>query len=189
MSAEDVDGLGLGLLDDGLGVGLLDDGVGVALADDGVLVGLADVGLADDTLGVGLAGVEAAALGLVVLAEVAVSWAAQGLAAAGAALAVPVSNAAARLAGTMINPEITLNAWAVARRLLMDPPSAPWSSSSRVAFAAMMSLSTWETFPTTPIRHLAGLPKDWLGLKAHKTVGDDRLQGRRGNGRRVDSAG
>jgi hypothetical protein len=140
VSAEDVDGLGLGLglLDDGLGVGLLDDGLGVGLADDGLVVGLADdgvgVGLADDTLGVGLAGAEEAALGLaaglVVLADTAVSWAAQGFAAAGAALAVPASNTPARLAGMMINPEIMPNAWAVARRLLMDPPSPPWSSPS-----------------------------------------------------------
>ena len=111
MSEEDDDGLGLGLLDDGLGAGLLDDGVGA-----------------------GLAGVEEAALvlaaGLVVLADVAVSWAEQGFAAAGAALAVPVSNAPARLAGMTISPEITPNARAVARRLLMDPPSPPWSSPS-----------------------------------------------------------
>jgi hypothetical protein len=137
VSAEDVDGLGLGLglLDDGLGVGLLDDGVGVGLADDGLLVGLADdgvgVGLADDTLGVGLAGAEDAALGLAAgLADVAVSWAAQGFAAVGAALAGPASNTPARLAGMMINPEITPNAWAVARRLLMDPPSPPSSTPS-----------------------------------------------------------
>jgi hypothetical protein len=138
VSEEDDDGLGLGLLDDGLGVGLLDDGLGVGLLDDGVGVGLADdgvgVGLAEESAGVGLAGVEEAALGLaaglVVLADAAVSWAAQGFAAAGAALAVPVSNAPARLAGMMINPEIRPNARAVARRLLMDPPSPPWSSPS-----------------------------------------------------------
>ena len=97
-------------------LGLLDEGVGVGLA------------------GVGLAGAEEAELGLaaglVVLADAAVSWAAQGFAAAGAALAVPASNAPARLAGMMISPEITPNAWAVARRLLMDPPSPPWSSPS-----------------------------------------------------------
>jgi hypothetical protein len=147
VSEEDDDGLGLGLLDDGLGVGLLDDGLGVGLADDGAGVGLADdgagvgladdgagVGLADDGAGVGLAGAEEAELGLaaglVVLADTAVSRAAQGFAAAGAALAVPVSNAPARLAGMMINPEMTPNARAVARRLLMDPPSPPWSSPS-----------------------------------------------------------
>jgi hypothetical protein len=132
----ELEGLGLGLLDDGLGVGLLDEGVGVGLADDGV--GLADdgagVGLAGDGVGVGLAGAEEAALGLaaglVVLADTAVSWAAQGFAAAGAALAGPASNTPARLAGMMINPEITLSAWAVARRPLMDPPSPPWSSPS-----------------------------------------------------------
>jgi hypothetical protein len=138
VSPEDVDGLGLGpgLLDDGLGVGLLDDGVGVGPADDGLLVGLADdgagVGVTADT--VGLAGAEDAALGLaaglVVLADAAVSWAAQGFAAVGAALAGPASNTPARLAGMMINPEITLNARAVARRLLMDPPSPPWSTPS-----------------------------------------------------------
>jgi len=119
-------------------VGLLDDGVGVGLADDGLLVGLADDGagveLAADTVGVGLAGAEDAALwlaaGLVVLADAAVSWAAQGFAAVGAALAGPASNTPARLAGMMINPEITLNAWIVARRLLMDPPSPPWSTPS-----------------------------------------------------------
>jgi hypothetical protein len=132
----ELEGLGLGLLDDGLGAGLLDDGVGVGLADDGV--GLADdgagVGLADDGVGVGLAGAEEAALGLaaglVVLADTAVSWAAQGFAAAGAALAGLASNTPARLAGMMINPEITASAWAVARRPLMDPPSPPWSSPS-----------------------------------------------------------
>jgi hypothetical protein len=132
----ELEGLGLGLLDDGVGVGLLDEGVGVGLADDGV--GLADdgagVGLADDGAGVGLAGAEEAALGLaaglVVLADTAVSWAAQGFAAAGAALAGPASNTPARLAGMMINPEITPSAWAVARRPLMDPPSPPWSSPS-----------------------------------------------------------
>jgi hypothetical protein len=137
VSEEDDDGLGLGLLDEGLGVGLLDDGLGVGLADDGVGVALADdgavVGLADDGAGVGLAA-EAAELGLaaglVVLADTAVSWAAHGFAAAGAALAVPVSKAPARPAGMMTNPEITPNAWAVARRLLMDPPSPPWSSPS-----------------------------------------------------------
>ena len=137
MSEEDDDGLGLGLLDEGLGVGLLDDGLGVGLADDGVGAGLADdgavVGLADEGAGVGLAA-EAAELGLaaglVVLADTAVSWAAHGFAAAGAALAVPVSKAPARPAGMMINPEITPNAWAVARRLLMDLPSPPWSSPS-----------------------------------------------------------
>ena len=125
----ELEGLGLGLLVDGVGVGLLDDGVGVGLADDGLVVGFAD-----DGAGVGLAGAEEAALGLaaglVVLADTAVSWAAQGFAAAGAALAGPASNTPARLAGMMINPEITPSAWAVACRLLMDPPSPPWSSPS-----------------------------------------------------------
>jgi hypothetical protein len=127
------EGLGLGLLVDGVGVGLADDGVGV-----GLVVGLADdgagVGLAGADVGVGLAAAEEAALalaaGLVVLADTAVSWAAQGFAAVGAALAGPASNTPARLAGMMINPEITPSAWAVARRLLMDPPSPPWSSPS-----------------------------------------------------------
>ena len=136
MSEEDDDGLGLGLLDDGLGLGLLDDGLGLGLLDDGLGAGLLDDGvggeLADDGVGVGLVGVEEAALGLVaglvVLADAAVSWAEQGFAAAAAALAVPVSNAPARLAGMTISPEITPNARAVARRLLMDPPSPPWSS-------------------------------------------------------------
>ena len=59
----------------------------------------------------------------------------------------------------------------------------------RVAFAAMMRSSTRETFPTALIRHLAGWPKDGLGLKAHKTIGDDRLEGRRDDGCRVDAAG
>ena len=134
----ELEGLGLGLLVDGVGVGLADDGVGVGLADDGLVVGLADdgagVGLAGDGVGVGLAAAEEAALalaaGLVVLADTAVSWAAQGFAAVGAALAGPASNTPARLAGMMINPEITPSAWAVARRLLMDPPSPPWSSPS-----------------------------------------------------------
>jgi hypothetical protein len=125
----ELEGLGLGLLVDGVGVGLLDDGVGVGLADDGLVVGFAD-----DGAGVGLAGAEEAALGLaaglVVLADTAVSWAAQGFAAAGAALAGPASNTPARLAGMMINPEITPSVWAVACRLLMDPPSPPWSSPS-----------------------------------------------------------
>jgi hypothetical protein len=136
--SEEDDGLGVGLLDDGLGVGLLDVGLGVGLLDDGAGVGLADdgavVGLAEEGAGVALAAVEAAELGLaaglVVLADAAVSWAAHGFVAAGAALAVPVSNAPARPAGMMTNPEITPNAWAVARRLLMDPPSPPWSSPS-----------------------------------------------------------
>jgi hypothetical protein len=136
-AVEDGELEGLGLLVDGVGVGLLDDGVGVGLADDG-LVGLADdgagVGFADDGAGVGLAGAEEAALGLaaglVVLADTAVSWAAQGFAAAGAALAGPASNTPARLAGMMTNPEITPSTWAVACRLLMDPPSPPWSSPS-----------------------------------------------------------
>jgi len=135
VSPEDVDGLGLGLLEEGLGVGLLDDGVGVGLADDELVAGLADDGagveLAADTLGVGLAGVEAAALvligGRVVLAVAAVSLAAQGFAAARAALAGPASKTPARLAGMMINP---LRAWAMTRRLLMDSPSPPWSSLS-----------------------------------------------------------
>ena len=129
----ELEGLGLGLLVDGVGVGLADDGVGV-----GLVVGLADdgagVGLAGEGVGVGLAAAEEAALalaaGLVVLADTAVSWAAQGFAAVGAALAGPASNTPARLAGMMINPEITPSAWAVARRLLMDPPSPPWSSPS-----------------------------------------------------------
>ena len=125
----ELEGVGLGLLVDGAGVGLPDDGVGVGLADDGLVVGLAD-----DGAGVGLAGADEAALGLaaglVVLADTAVSWAAQGFAATGAALAGPASNTPARLAGMMINPEITPSAWAVARRLLMDPPSPPWSSPS-----------------------------------------------------------
>jgi hypothetical protein len=125
----ELEGLGLGLLVDGVGVGLLVDGVGVGLADDG-----AGVGLAGDGVGVGLAAAEEAALalaaGLVVLADTAVSWAAQGFAAVGAALAGPASNTPARLAGMMINPETTPSAWAVARRLLMDPPSPPWSSPS-----------------------------------------------------------
>jgi hypothetical protein len=136
--SEDDDGLGLGLLDDGLGVGPLDDGLGVGPLDEGVGVGLADdgvgAGLADEGAGIGLAGVEEAALGLaaglVVLADAAVSWAAQGFAAAGAALAVPVSNPPARLAEMMISPEIRPNARAVVRRLLMGPPSPPWSSPS-----------------------------------------------------------
>jgi hypothetical protein len=59
----------------------------------------------------------------------------------------------------------------------------------RVAFAAMMSLSTREAFPTTPIRHLAGLPENRLGLKGQKTVGDDRPHERRDDGCRVDAAG
>jgi hypothetical protein len=123
------EGLGLGLLDDGVGVGLLDDGVGVGLADDGLVVGLAD-----DGVGVTLAGAVEAALGLVaglvVLADTAVSWAAHGFAAVGAALAGPASNTPARLAGMMTNPEIAASAWAVARRPLMDSPSPPWSSPS-----------------------------------------------------------
>jgi len=135
VSPEDVDGLGLGLLEEGLGVGLLDDGVGVGLADDELVAGLADDGagveLAADTFGVGLAGVEDVALvltgGRVVLAVAAVSLAAQGFAAAGAALAGPASKTPARLAGMMINP---LSAWAMTRRLLMDSPSPPWSSLS-----------------------------------------------------------
>ena len=134
----ELEGLGLGLLDDGLGVGLLGVGVGVGLADDGLVVGLAGdgvgVGLAADGVGVELAGAGEAALGLatglVVPADTAVSWAAQGFAAAGSALAGPASNTPARLAGMMINPEITPSAWAVARRPLMDPPSPPWSSPS-----------------------------------------------------------
>ena len=132
----ELEGLGLGLLVDGVGVGLLDDGVGVGLADDGLVVGLADdgVGVADDGVAVGLAGAEEAALGLaaglVVLADTAVSWAAHGFAAVGAALAGPASNTPARLAGMLINPEIAPSAWAVARCLLMDPPSPPWSSPS-----------------------------------------------------------
>jgi hypothetical protein len=129
----ELEGLGLGLLVDGVGVGLADDGVGfglvVGLADDG-----AGVGLAGEGVGVGLAAAEEAALalaaGLVVLADTAVSWAAQGFAAVGAAFAGLASNTPARLAGMMINPEITPSAWAVARRLLMDPPSPPWSSPS-----------------------------------------------------------
>jgi hypothetical protein len=129
----ELEGLGLGLLVDGVGVGLADDGVGV-----GLVVGLADdgagVGLAGEGVGVGLAAAEEAALalaaGLVVLADTAVSWAAQGFAAVGAAFAGLASNTPARLAGMMINPEITPSAWAVARRLLMDPPSPPWSSPS-----------------------------------------------------------
>ena len=123
------EGLGLGLLDDGVGAGLLDDGVGVGLADDGVAAGLAD-----DGVGVALAGAEEAALGLaaglVVLADTAVSWAAHGFAAVGAALAGPASNIPARLAGRMTNPEIAPSARAVAHRPLMDPPSPPWSSPS-----------------------------------------------------------
>ena len=138
MSEEDDDGLGLGLLDDGLGVGLLDDGLGDGLLDDGFGVGLLDDGvgavLADDGVGVGLAAAEEAELGLaaglVVLADTAVSWAAHGFAAVGAALAGPASNTPARLAGMMTNPEIAPSAWAMARRLLMDPPSPPWSSPS-----------------------------------------------------------
>jgi hypothetical protein len=129
----ELEGLGLGLLVDGVGVGLADDGVGV-----GLVVGLADDGagdgLAGEGVGVGLAAAEEAALalaaGLVVLADTAVSWAAQGFAAVGAAFAGLASNTPARLAGMMINPEITPSAWAVARRLLMDPPSPPWSSPS-----------------------------------------------------------
>jgi hypothetical protein len=121
----ELEGLGLGLLDDGVGVGLAGDG----LVDDGAGVGVADGGVA-----VGLAGAEEAALvlaaGLVVLADTAVSWAAHGFAAVGAALAGPASNTPARLAGRMINPEIAPNARAVACRLLMDPPSPPWSSPS-----------------------------------------------------------
>jgi hypothetical protein len=132
------EGLGLGLLGDGVGVGLLDDGVGVGLADDGLAVGLADdglvVGLADDGVGVALAGAEEAApglaAGLVVLADTAVSLAAHGFAAVGAALAGPASNTPAKLAGMMTNPEIARSAWAVARRPLMDLPSPPWSSPS-----------------------------------------------------------
>ena len=123
----ELEGLGLGLPDDGLGVGLVDEGVGVGLANDGV-------GLADDGVGVGLAGAEEAALGLaaglVVLADTAVSLAAHGFAAVGAALAGPASNTPAKLAGMMTNPDIARSAWAVARRPLMDLPSPPWSSPS-----------------------------------------------------------
>jgi hypothetical protein len=130
----ELEGLGLGLLGDGVGVGLLDDGVGVGLAGDGLVDDGAGVGGADDGVAVGLAGAEEAALvlaaGLVVLADTAVSWAAHGFAAVGAALAGPASNTPARPAGRMINPEIAPNARAVARRLLMDPPSPPWSSPS-----------------------------------------------------------
>ena len=135
MSAvEDGEGLGLGLVDDGLGAGLLDDGMGVGLAGEGLVDDGAGVGLADDGVGVALAGVEEAVLGLaaglVVLADTAVSRAAHGFAAIGAALAGPASNTPARLAGMMTNPEIAPSAWAVARRPLTDPPSPPWSSPS-----------------------------------------------------------
>jgi hypothetical protein len=182
-----------------LGVGELELGVGVAggLVVGGLLVGVdgaLEVGVEDGVVGA-LEGVLAAGVGLAVVAVAlglvvaAVSWAAHGfVVAAGAGLAVPISNTPASPAGTIKNIEMTPNA-CMARRLIMIAPSPSWSSPVRAAPGTMMSLSTRVAFPASLIRHLAGLPRCRLPLKAYKTVGDDRPARRSHGGCRVDAAG
>jgi hypothetical protein len=132
-------GLGLGLVGDGDGLvgegdGLVGDGDGLVGEGDG----LAEEGVAD-ALGVGvLAGVVAGELvalelgvGLAVLVARAVRWAAHEVAAAaGAGLAMAITNPPAAPAGMTKNPEIAPSARRVmVCRLLMDTPSPPSSPS------------------------------------------------------------
>jgi hypothetical protein len=127
-------GLGLGLWlgeGDGLGLGLwLGEGDGLVGEGDG----LAEEGVAD-ALGVGVVAGELAALelgvGLAVLVARAVRWAAHEVAAAaGAGLAMAITNPPATPAGMTKNPEITPSARRVmVCRLLMDTPSPPSSPS------------------------------------------------------------
>lgn len=127
-------GLGLGLWlgeGDGLGLGLwLGEGDGLVGEGDG----LAEEGVAD-ALGVGVVAGELAALelgvGLAVLVARAVRWAAHEVAAAaGAGLAMAITNPPATPAGMTKNPEIAPSARRVmVCRLLMDTPSPPSSPS------------------------------------------------------------
>ena len=185
-----LDGLGLGLgLDDWLADGL-DDGLEEGV-EDGLEEGVADglAGALDDALAEALEdALEVRVLGLgvapAVLLDTAVSRAAHGFVAAGAGLAVPISKIPAAPAGMMKNPEITPNARVGTRRLLMDTPSPPWSSCpGRVR--CHDDLSPPEAFPATLIRHLAGRPRGRLGVRARKTVVNDRA----GHGGPMDAAG
>jgi hypothetical protein len=139
-----LEGLGLGLVLDGLGLGLVLDGLGLGLLLVGVglgevVVGVGDGGaeVLDDALVLGL-GVALAVLddplvlgvgvALALLTDAAVSLAAHGFVAAGAAVAVPSTKIPVSPARRIRNPGIMPNARVVARRLLMDTPSPPWSS-------------------------------------------------------------
>jgi hypothetical protein len=174
-------------------------GVGVAggLLVGGVVVGVAgalEVGVEDGVVGA-LDGVLTTGMGVTVLAVAlglvvaAVSWAAHGfVVAAGAGPAVPISKIPASPAGTIKNPETTRNA-CMACRLIMVAPSPSWLSPVRVAPGTMMSLSTRVAFPASLIRHLVGLSRCRLALKAYKTVCDDRPARRSDGGCSVDAAG
>jgi len=126
-------GLGLGLVLVGLGLGEVVVGVGDGVAEAlvealavGVGVALAEA-LADaleDALTVGVGDA------LALLTDTAVSWAAHGFVAAGAGVALLISKIPVSPAGMIRIPEIAPTARVVARRLLMDTPSPPWSSPS-----------------------------------------------------------
>jgi hypothetical protein len=122
-------GLGLGLVLVGLGLGLgevvVGVGVGVAEALEGALAVGVGVALAEtlaDALAVGVG------VALALLTDTAVSWAAHGFVAASAGVVLLISKIPVSAAGMTRIPEITPNARVVARRLLMDTPSPPWSS-------------------------------------------------------------
>jgi hypothetical protein len=154
-------GVGLGLVEVGLGLGEVVVGVGVGVAGgvvDAVTVG---VGVAlGVVLAVALAGAltvgVAVGVGVAELTARAVSLAAHGFVAAEAGPAVPISKAPVRLAAITTRQDTMPNAWAMARRMLMDNALATVVIPVRVALAAMMSLSTRVAFPASLIRHLVG---------------------------------
>jgi len=152
-------GLGLGLVLVGLGLGLGEVVVGVG---DGVAEALVDVlalgeGVAlAEALAEALADVLALGEGVALLTDTAVSWAAHGFVAAGAAVALLISKIPVSPARSVRNPEIRPNARVAAHRLLMRNALATVVILVRVALAAMVSLSTRVAFPASLIRHLAG---------------------------------
>jgi hypothetical protein len=166
-----VEGLGLGLVLEGLGLGLVLVALGVGLGEvvvgDGVAEALEDAlalgvgdALADalaevledaPTLGVGVA--------LALLTDTAVSWAAHGLAAACAGIALPISKIPVSPARKIKNPETMPNARVVARHLRMGYALATVIP-VRVALVAMVSPVNAGSIPrsshSTPGRLIKG---------------------------------
>jgi len=168
-----LEGLGLGLVLEGLGLGLVLVALGVGLGEvvgvgdevtealeDALALGV-DVALADapvealedaPALGVGVA--------LALLTETAVSWAAQGLVAAAARVALPISKIPVSPVRRIKNPEIMPNARVAARRLCMGYALATVVILVRVALVAVVSPVNAGSIPrsshSTPGRLIKG---------------------------------
>jgi hypothetical protein len=169
-----VEGLGLGLVLEGLGLGLVLVALGVGLGEVVVGVGEGVAEALEDALalGVGVALADALAealedapalgvgVALALLTDTAVSWAAHGLAAASAGVALPISKIPVSPARKIKNPETMPNARVVARRLRMGYALATVVIPVRVALVAMVSPVNAGSIPrsshSTPGRLIKG---------------------------------